>query len=119
MTLRKLTAAAAFTLAAGLALPAVASADDRYDRDRGDRGRYDRSYRSSDRGRSYDRGYRSYDRGYRSYDRRYRYSRPYRVYRPAPRYYYYDPYVYAPYYRPYRDYRYYDRGPGLHLHLDF
>jgi hypothetical protein len=112
MTLRKLTAAVAFTLAAGMALPAAASAGDRYDRDR-DRGRYDRG--------RYDRSYRSYDRGYRSYNRGYR---PYRVYRPAPRY-YYDPYVYGYYvpdYRPYRysrPYRYYDRGPRIHLHLDF
>jgi hypothetical protein len=114
MTLRKLTVAAAFTIAAGLALPAAASANDRHDR-----GGYDRGYRSYDRGHGYKNGHRSYKHGHRYY-------RPYRsYYRPAPRY-YYDPYVYggyAPVYRPYgyapAPYYRYDRGPRIHLHLDF
>jgi len=123
MTLRKLTVAAAFTLAAGLALPAAAAAADRYDR----------GYRSDDRGHgSYNNGHGSYNnghgsyKGHGSYNHGHRYYRPYRsYYRPAP-YYYYDPYVYgyapAPVYLPYgyapAPYRY-DNGPRIHLHLDF
>jgi len=116
MTLRNLTAAA-FTLAAGLALPAAASADDRYDR----------GYRYDDRGHgSYNSGHGSYNKGHRSYNHGHRYYRPYRsYYRPAP-YYYYDPYLYggyAPAYRPYgyapAPYYRYDNGPRIHLHLDF
>jgi hypothetical protein len=118
MTLRKLTAAVAFTVAAGLVLPAVASANDRYDRGRDNRGGYDRGNGSYNRGNgSYNRGYGSSNRGY--YNHGHRYYRPYRSYRPAPGY-YYDPYVYGGYYgyAPAPYYRY-DSGPGIHLHLDF
>src|SRR5512134_366748 len=90
MTLRKLTTAAAFTLAARLALPAAAEAGHRHSRHC--RHRY----------------------AYEDY-------RP--VYRPAPRYYYYDDYDYR-YRQPYRSYRYsrpygYDYGygrPAFHYH---
>jgi len=119
MTLRTLTVAAAFTLAAGLALPAAAAAADRYDR----------SYRSDDRGHgSYKNGHGSYKNGHGSHNHGHRYYRPYPsyYYRPAPAY-YYDPYVYgyapAPVYRPYgyapAPYYRYDNGPRIHLHLDF
>lgn len=110
MTLRKLTAAAAFTIAAGLALPAAAEAGHRHSRSCGhryyDSGRYD-SYRY-DRYRPvyrsydpyYDSGYRYgyYDAYPRTYYRPYRYSRPYRY--PAP------------------IYRYHSR-PRVSIHLDF
>lgn len=110
MTLRKLTAAAAFTIAAGLALPAAAEAGHRHSRSCGHRSSYDR-----------------YDRYDYSYDR----YRP--VYRSSPRYYSYDPYYYQPYgyYRDYRPYRYvrpyrypapiyrYRSRPHVSIHLDF
>jgi hypothetical protein len=108
MTLRKLTAAAVFTIAAGLALPAAAEAGHRHSRSCGhryyDSGRYDRHdryrpvYRSYDR--YYDSGYRYgyYDAYPRTYYRPYRYSRPYRY--PAP------------------IYRYHSR-PRVSIHLDF
>ena len=114
MTLRKLTAAAVFTIAAGLALPAAAEAGHRHSRSCGHRSSYDRH--------SYDRH--SYRGGYRPAYRsvpRYSYD-PYR-------YGYYDAYPYSgSYYRPYRyarPYRYpapiyrYRSRPHVSIHLDF
>lgn len=117
MTLRTLTVAAAFTLAAGLALPAAASAKDRYARES-----YKGSYRSHGRGH----GSHGHGHGHGHYKHGHGHYRPYSYYRPAPRY-YYDPYVYgyAPAYRPYgyvpppAPYYRHDHGPRIHLHLDF
>jgi hypothetical protein len=113
MTLRKLTAAVAFTVAAGLALPAAAEAGHRHSRSCSHRSSYG-NYRGS---YSYQAPRYSYDRyGYDRYG--------YDSYR------YYDPYVYSRSYdyRPYRyvrPYRYpapiyrYRSRPHVSIHLDF